>query len=81
MISASPTGPATASIDAWPDEPIRISARMMPTTVPNRPTNGAVEPTVARKARPPVSFEVIAPWLRVSEFSIQSCWLIGSVRL
>ena len=40
----------------------------MPTTVPNRPTNGAVEPTVARKARPLDSFAVIAPWLRASEF-------------
>ena len=26
----------------------------MPHTVPNRPTNGAVEPTVARNVQPPV---------------------------
>jgi hypothetical protein len=27
---------------------------MMPHTVPNSPTNGAVEPTVARNSKPPV---------------------------
>ena len=50
-------------------------------TVPNSPTNGAVEPTVARNAMPPDSLEVIAPWLRASEFTIQTCWSIESVSL
>ena len=52
MISASPTGPATLSIDACPAMPIAVSALTMPQTVPKSPTNGAVDPTVARKARP-----------------------------
>src|SRR5258708_3358953 len=52
MISASPTGRATLSILAWPAIPMAISAFRMPMTVPNRPTKGAVDPTVARNARP-----------------------------
>src|SRR3546814_11348949 len=51
MMSASPTGPATVSIEAWPEAPILTSARRIPITVPNRPTNGAVEPKAERKAR------------------------------
>src|SRR5690242_17651420 len=42
----------------------------MPHTVPNRPTNGAVEPTVARTARPPVRFELIASTARFTDIVI-----------
>lgn len=47
MINASPTGPATRSIEARPETPISVNAWWMPHTVPNRPTNGEVEPTIA----------------------------------
>src|SRR4028119_1085387 len=43
----------------------------MPTTVPNRPMNGAVEPTVARKARPSPRRAPIAPRLRWRPVAIQ----------
>ena len=52
MISASPTGPATLSSVPAPLMPIATSAWYTPQTVPNRPTNGAVAPTVASTARP-----------------------------
>ena len=35
-----------------------LNALMMPTTVPNRPTNGAVEPMVARAADAALQFGV-----------------------
>ena len=35
--------------------PMAVSAFKMPQTVPNSPTNGAVEPTEARKEMPPQS--------------------------
>src|SRR3546814_1266210 len=53
----------------------------MPTTVPNRPMNGAVEPTVARNARPVDSLELIEAWLRASELCIHSRSSIGPVSL
>ncbi len=47
----------------------------MPQTVPNRPTNGAVEPTVARKARPSCvrlcTFS-IARWIDIEIQSLRS---------
>ena len=52
MISASPTGPATRSSVPAPLMPIATSAWYTPQTVPNRPTKGAVAPTVASTARP-----------------------------
>src|SRR3546814_16489819 len=51
----------------------------MPITVPNRPMNGAVAPTVARKASPEPSFELIAASDRASEPWTQSCASTGSV--
>src|SRR5215472_1316802 len=49
MMSASPTGPATLSMLAWPAMPMPTSAFRMPHTVPNRPTKGAVEPAVVMR--------------------------------
>ena len=52
MINASPTGPATLSSVPEPLIPIATSAWYTPQTVPKRPTNGAVAPTVASTVRP-----------------------------
>ena len=80
MISASPTGPATLSMLAWPARPIAISALRMPHTVPNRPTNGAVEPTVARNDRPVWQLAVHPSTERCSDMVIHSCRSMRSVR-
>ena len=80
MISASPTGPATLSMLAWPAMPMAISAFRMPKTVPNRPTNGAVEPTVARNARPPEILLLTSSTARCSDMVIHSCRSMRSVR-
>ena len=75
MISASPTGPATLSIDACPATPIAVSALTMPQTVPKSPTNGAVEPTVARNARPScerLCTLSIARWIDIEIQSLRS---------
>src|SRR6266511_4336436 len=51
VTSASEMPPATTvRPEAW-DPDISRKALMMPMTVPNRPTNGAVEPIVASPAR------------------------------
>src|SRR3954468_369954 len=52
MISASPTGPATLSSVPWPERPMLTRAGYTAHTVPNRPTNGAVEPTEASTVSP-----------------------------
>src|SRR5438876_11551283 len=49
---ASEIPPATADRPADFSEDIPLNALMIPTVVPNNPTNGAVAPIVARPDRP-----------------------------
>src|SRR3990172_2223514 len=62
---ASEIPPATADrpVAFWAAMPLK--ALMMPTTVPNRPTKGAVEPMVARPERP----RFISAWTMATERS------------
>ena len=50
----------------------------MPQTVPNRPTKGAVEPTVARKAMPSCSRPCTLPTARSIDIVIQVCLSMAS---
>ena len=50
--SASAMPPETAAIPPDPVAAMLWNALMIPTTVPKRPMNGAVEPIVARSPRP-----------------------------
>ena len=45
----------------------------MPQTVPNSPTNGAVEPTVARKASPPCRRDCTVSTARWIDMVTQVC--------
>src|SRR5262249_61944080 len=49
-LAATPRAPAERPVAFWVSMP--LNAFKMPTTVPNKPTNGAVEPIVARAERP-----------------------------
>jgi hypothetical protein len=49
--SASAMPGATTARDVFFETAIDWKLVMMPQTVPKRPTNGAVDPTVARKSR------------------------------
>src|SRR3977135_2760945 len=51
-----------------------------PQTVPNSPTNGAVEPTVASRPRPPWSLLFTWSTARCSDMVIHSCRSMRSVR-
>src|SRR4029077_9202821 len=62
--SAMP-GATTARLVVW-DSEMPMNAFMMPHTVPNRPTNGAVAPMVARMPAPRVTCRVIAVSTRSS---------------
>ena len=52
VTSASEIPPATADRPAVFSDDMPLNALMMPTVVPNRPTNGAVAPMVARPDSP-----------------------------
>ena len=80
MMSASPTGPATLSMLACPATPIFTRAPRMPHTVPNRPTNGATEPTVARSPSPLWSLLFTCSTARCSDMVIHSFRSMRSVR-
>ncbi len=55
VTSASAMPGPTTSMPAWWVAPISLNARKMPHTVPNRPTNGAVAPMVAKSHSCPLS--------------------------
>ena len=57
-----------------------VSAFRMPHTVPNRPTKGAVEPTVARKPRPPEILLFTSATARSTFIVTQLLWSMFSVR-
>jgi len=50
----------------------------MPQTVPNRPTKGAVEPTVANTAMPSCNRLLMLPTARSTDMLIQVCLSIVS---
>src|SRR5678809_1814491 len=52
VTNASEIPPATADKPAVFSEDMPLNALMIPTVVPNNPTNGAVAPMVARPERP-----------------------------
>src|SRR5690348_14429130 len=63
-----------------PLTPMDTRAFRMPHTVPNRPTNGAVEPTVARNARPLLILLFTESTERCSDMVTHSCRSMRSVR-
>jgi hypothetical protein len=62
--SASAIPPATAPRPVDFSAAMPRNALMMPTTVPNRPTKGAVEPMVARLDTPRFNSECTMAWAR-----------------
>src|ERR1035437_7022060 len=68
--SAMP-GATTARLVVW-DSEIPMKEFMMPQTVPNRPTNGAVAPVVARMPTPRETCRVIAASTRSSRNATRS---------
>jgi len=62
--SASEIPTETAPIPAEPLAPMPWNALITPTTVPSRPTNGAVEPMVASAATPFLRSEAVRAYAR-----------------
>ena len=77
--SASAMPGATTASEVFFDSAIAWKLVMMPHTVPNRPTNGAVEPTVARNSKRRSSRSISRLMVTSMTFSTR-IWMPPSVR-
>ena len=75
--SASAMPGATTASDVFFDAAIAWKLVMMPHTVPNRPTNGPAEPTVARNRSRRSSRSVSRAMVTSSTLSMRVCRPIG----